>query len=192
MGLKSRRRTAPTLPDLDEACGKHFTYRALVECGETWLTAAKSAIPIDNAPRAAESYEALRRLCDKVLDPLVDHFGPISLTYGFAGARLVRTIRRQRGRVQPQLDQHASFELNLRGNRICERGGAAADLVIAHTSARDAAAWLQANTDFDRIYFYGDEKPLHVSTSTSPAGQIIEMRSYGGRLVPRVLHRGLP
>ena len=74
-------------PDLDQPCGKHFVYRDLIACGETWrrLTAESTpGPPFDNIPQATETFEAMRTLCAAVLDPVVEHFGRLELTYGFA------------------------------------------------------------------------------------------------------------
>ncbi len=35
-----------SIPNLDEQCGKYFTYRDFIECGETWLKTG-----VDNVPR---------------------------------------------------------------------------------------------------------------------------------------------
>jgi len=107
------------LPDLDGPCCRHFTYGDLIECGETYR-----AIRPDNVPQEAATYAALQMLAEQVLDPVIDEFGAIELTYGLATNRLTGHIKSS---IAPRLDQHASHELNSRGNRICERDGAAVD-----------------------------------------------------------------
>jgi hypothetical protein len=143
------------LPSLDERCGEHFTFRDLIECGETQ---AKTGIP--NIPAQPETYNALARLATLVLDPVIDYFGPITLTYGFCSRELAKHIP---GRITPELDQHASHELNTRGKPICKRLGAAVDFVVSDESMLEVAQWIINNTAFDRLYFYGDSRPLHVS-----------------------------
>lgn len=74
------------------------------------------------------------------------------------------------------------------GNLVCDRLGAAADLLITDEDMRDVARWVVRNTPFDRLYFYGDDLPIHVSFHPEPQGQVVIMRaSATGRLVPRVV-----
>jgi hypothetical protein len=176
------------LPKLDASCGKHFSYRDLVECGETWETAARTGSPIDNVPLRRETYAALRALCRDILDPVADRFGTPVLTYGFASARLSARIP---GRIAPRIDQHASCELGTGGALICARKGAAVDFLVPDVSSIELARWLVAETPFDRIYFYSDDRPIHVSTGPEGKGTVVRMRrGPSGRLVPRVVRPG--
>ena len=173
-------------PHLDAPCGRHLKYRDIIECGKTWHDAAACGQPIDNHPRALETWTGLERLCSAVLDPAIDRFGSIELTYGFGGPTLARLIRRAHGSIAPGLDQHAAHERSKSGRLICERGGAAVDFRVAGSSSRSVALWIVANTPFDRLFFYGDDRPIHVSASAAPAGQIVVMwRGPSGRLIPK-------
>lgn len=172
--------------DLDDPCGERFVYRHLIECGETWrrLTAERGA-PFDNVPRAAETFAAMRALCAAVLDPLAERFGRPELTYGFAGPALTRHVP---GRIHPPADQHAGHEVDRKGNPVCKRLGLAADLLVPGTDSREVARWIAASTAFDRLYFYGADRPLHVSVGPEATRQIVVMsRGPSGRLVPRVV-----
>ena len=52
----------------------------------------------------------------------------------------------------------------------------------------EAAQWLAANTPFDRLYFYGAERPIHVSQGPEHSQQIVRMLpGKNGRLIPRVV-----
>jgi len=177
--------------DLDTKCGRYLTFRDLVECGETWAACARSATPIDNRPVQAESIEALQRLCDLVVDPVIDEFGSGDLTYGFSGRQLSNRVKRTVGRVAPALDQHAAHELNSRGRPICPRGGAAVDFRVQGESSLEVARWVVNHTPFDRLYFYDEQLPIHVSATARPIGQIIEIRhnKFGSR-TPIVRSRG--
>lgn len=54
----------------------------------------------------------------------------------------------------------------------------------------EVARWVVRNTDFDRLYFYGKDLPIHVSFQPEPHGQVVVMRATAaGRLVPRVVSR---
>lgn len=171
---------ASSIPDLDEPCGRFLTYRQLIECGETQTG---SAIP--NLPKRAESWNALYDLAENILDPVIDWFGMISLTYGFCSPELATAIP---GRIDPKRDQHASHEVNRRGNPICVRLGAAVDFIVEDESMLDVARWVVANTPFDRLYFYGEDQPIHVSFGPNHDRQVVKMvSSKSGRLVPRVI-----
>lgn len=169
-----------TISDLDDPCGRYFTFRQLIECGETQ---ARTGLP--NLPRRAESFNALNDLAVQILDPVVDYFGMIRLTYGFCSPELAKHIR---GRVDAKRDQHAAHELNRWGGLICERLGAAADFIVDDESMLEVAGWVAANTPFDRLYFYGDDKPIHVSFGPNHDKQIVQMvPSKSSRLIPQVV-----
>ena len=166
------------IPNLDQLCGKHFSYRNFIECGET-----QKRLHLSNIPSNPETYNALYSLATQVLDPVVDYFGLIRLTYGFCSNELSREIS---GRIAPTLDQHAGHELNVRGEPICSRLGAAVDFIVDDESMYEVAVWICKNTPFDRIYIYGEGKPLHVSFSETPRKQVTKMApSANGRLIPR-------
>ena len=170
--------SAPVPLNLDASCGLFLTYRDFVECGVTWqrLSGVGSSTElgtIDNRPRDPRTVQAMERLCRDVLDPLAQHFGvKPQLTYGLACRELTRHIP---ARIAPKVDQHAGYELNSRGTRICARGGFAVDLLVPNISSRDVAVWLVRNTTFDRLYFYGDQRPIHVSVGPDESRLVVEM-----------------
>jgi hypothetical protein len=178
-----------TPTNLDEPCGEHFTYRELIECGETWARlASPDGEGIDNVPRVAETFAALRVLCATVLDPVVVCFGRVVLTYAFASPRLTRHIR---SRIAPAIDQHASHDVDRAGRPICSRLGAAADFFVPGVDSREVARWIVERTAFDRLYFYDPDRPLHVSVGPENTRQVVHMRrTVSGRRVPRVVEVG--
>lgn len=168
-----------TIPNLDDSCGRYFTFRQFIECGETQ---AQTALP--NLPKQPETYNAFYDLAVQILDPVIDYFGMIRLSYGFCSPELASKIP---GRVDPSRDQHAGHELNRRGNLICERLGMAVDFVIDDESMLEVAQWIVTNTPFDRLYFYGDDKPVHVSFGPNNDKQIIQLISgKSGNLFPQM------
>ncbi len=166
-----------TIPDPDRASSRHLTYRQLVECGETQ---AKTGLP--NLPNQPDSYTALRDLAANILDPVIEYFGMVKLTYGFSSPALARHIK---GRIAPKLDQHAASELNRKGEPVCPRLGAAVDFIVEDEDMEEVARWIIANLPYDRLYFYGKDRPVHVSYSEQPAREAWEMREVGGIRVPR-------
>ncbi|WP_242632746.1 DNA phosphorothioation-associated putative methyltransferase [Thiothrix fructosivorans] len=172
--------TASTLPKLDDPCGQYHTFRHFIECG---ATQAKTGLP--NLPKQAATYNALAVLATQVLDPVMDYFGGIQLTYGFCSPELAKHIN---GSIDPKRDQHAAHELNTRGNLICERKGAACDFIVPDENMLEVAQWIVQNTPFDRLYFYGNTKPLHVSYGEEHSRVIVLMLAgKSGRLIPKVV-----
>jgi DNA phosphorothioation-associated putative methyltransferase len=117
------------IPDLDEPCGRYLTYRDLIECGET-----RDKMRLSNLPKEAETYTALNDLAINVLDPIIEYYGSIKLTYGFCSSELGRLIS---SRIAPELDQHSAHERNRRGKYVCERVGAVADFLVEDENMRE-------------------------------------------------------
>ncbi|MDO9423623.1 MAG: DNA phosphorothioation-associated putative methyltransferase [Methylobacter sp.] len=172
-----------SMPELDNHCGRYLTYRQLIECGETRQTTG-----LANHPKQPDSYTALYDLAACILDPVIDYFGMIGLTYGFCSHELGKHIKK---RVAPKLDQHAAHELNSKNNLICPRLGAAVDFIVEDENMREIADWVAKNTPFDRLYFYGEDRPIHVSYGPEQKGEYIDLvMTETGRQVPR--KRNLP
>lgn len=168
------------VPNVDQLCGVNFSFRQLIECGET-----QARLGLPNRPTSPATYNALHDLAKNILDPVIDYFGSIRLTYGFCSSELAAKIE---GRIAPKLDQHASHELNRNGVPICSRLGAAADFIVDDEDMIEVAQWIVSNLVFDRLYLYGADRPIHVSYSETPAAQVTIMRkSNTGRLIPRTL-----
>ena len=158
-------RRATEIPSLDDKCGQRFTFRNLVECGDTW-----SKTKINNAPQAAESYNALADLTRHILDPVVDYFGGIKLTYGFCSRLLSRLVVKG---VAHELDQHAAQERTRTGRLVCSRGGAAVDFIVADEDMAEVADWIVKTLPFDRLYFYSPDRPIHVSYGPEHSATIL-------------------
>jgi len=168
------------LPELEEACGEYFTFKDFIVCGET-----QEKTGLANVPKQPQTYNAMSQLAKNVIDPVMDYFGGIDLTYGFCSRLLAKEIS---GKIDPSRDQHAGYELNTKKNVICKRLGAAVDFSIADESMLEVAQWIVQNTPFDRLYFYGDDKPLHVSIGPENKGEIVSMLpGPSGRLIPKVI-----
>jgi DNA phosphorothioation-associated putative methyltransferase len=167
-----------SIPEVDNLCGRYLTYRQLIECGETQQS---SGLP--NCPKQPDSYTALYDLAIHILDPVIDYFGMIELTYGFCSHELGKLIKK---RVAPKLDQHAAHELNTKNNPICLRFGAAVDFIVEDENMREVANWVAENTQFDRLYFYGEDRPIHVSYGPEKKGEYIDLViTDSGRQIPR-------
>lgn len=171
-----------TYPSLDEPCGANLTFRDLIECGST-----RERLGLQNLPRNPASYWALEDLALAVLDPLIDYYGAIDLTYGFCSPELSRAIKKH---IAPKLDQHCAYETNRAGNSICARGGAAVDFIVHDEDMREVAEWIFDHLEFDRLYFYGFNRPIHVSYGPECAGMAYEITtSTAGKRYPKPFWR---
>lgn len=179
-GFTLRRATA--IPNIDDSCGANLTYRDLIECGGT-----QARTGLLNRPKEPDTYTALYELAKCVLDPVIDYYGMVKLTYGFCSQELEKEIK---GRIAPELDQHAGHERKRTGKPICERLGAACDFLVEDEDMEEVAYWVFENTGVDRVYFYGKDRPIHVSYSQTPTRQLVSMLpTPSGRRVPRVLRK---
>ena len=168
-----------TIPDIDASCGRYFKFRDLIECGETQ---ARTGLP--NLPYEPETYNALYDLAANILDPVIDYFGMIKLTYGFCSPEIAKYIK---SRVAPTLDQHAAHERKRNGDNVCDRLGAAADFVVDDEDMLQVAEWIIDNLPYDRLYYYGPNRPIHVSFSPNGARVFVRLQvSASGRLVPKL------
>lgn len=167
-----------SIPSLDQSCGQYLKFRDLIQCGET-----QTQLGIPNLPLNPDTYNALYSLSTQILDPVIEYFGAIRLTYGFCSPALGAKIS---SRIAPKLDQHASHECNKHGKAICDRLGAAVDFIIEDEDMIEVAKWIAENLTFDRIYLYGRTRPIHISLSNNPANQVTFMvPTATGRLIPR-------
>lgn len=168
-----------TTPHLDNLCGQNLSYRNIIECGET-----QAKTGLSNTPKQADSYTALYDLATNILDPVIDYFGMIQLSYGFCSHDLGKHIK---GRVAPKLDQHAAHETNSKKNIICPRLGAAVDFIVEDENMREVADWIAQNTPFDRLYFYGEDRPIHVSYGPEQKRNYVDMLiTDAGIQVPKI------
>ena len=126
----------------------------------------KHAIKISNTPTSEQSKTQLDNLVNNILEPINKALGAINVTYGFTSPELVRYIQRNSpSGTAISLDQHASHEMNLIENRINKRDGAACDFFVKgyEMKMNHVVHFIVNNLDFDKIYYYGKNRPIHVS-----------------------------
>ena len=192
----SEQGTKPPADDDDGGDGR--VERDLFACSDTARSLAASGKPLANRPMQSATLDAIQRLERDLLQPIESRFGPITITYGFAGRELTKAVEKRAkadGRlpnITPRGDQHAGHELNTRNGLICGRGGQAVDLRVPGVATDHVVDWVMDNLPFDRIYRYGgDHRPFHLSWSAQPLGQVIRMlEKAGGLMVPIVVRRG--
>jgi DNA phosphorothioation-associated putative methyltransferase len=176
-----RLQKSSSIPPADQACGRFLTFQDLIRCGAT-----QARLGLPNLPLNPETYNALLELAIEVLDPVIEYFGSIRLSYGFCSPGLAAKIS---SGIAPKLDQHASHECDRHGKPICTRLGAAVDFLVEDEDMIEVAQWITENLQFDRLYLYGRKKPLHISYSSTPSGLVTFMvPSPTGRLMPRNCH----
>lgn len=161
-------------------CSKNFKFNDFFTCSETYKHSS-----VENLPLSEATYDFISQLANDILEPCLLEFGNLELTYGFCGKKLSQTIKKGKGGIHPPLDQHAGMEINKNGNLICPRGGIAADFHCLPVSSLDVAKFIVRTLSFDRLYFYGENRPIHVSVNSNPISQIIIMKKIIKRVVPQ-------
>jgi len=149
----------------------------------------KSRHSFDGSNQAsADSEELLLSLEKQILMPIVGALGDITITYGFTGPALSRFINRHAPKgTAPELDQHACQELNSRGKLICDRAGAACDFWVAgyEQNMHQVALFICERLPFDKLYFYGRNRPVHVSFADEPLRHLqLMQQDQSGRRIP--------
>ncbi|MBD0301931.1 MAG: hypothetical protein ICV85_07025 [Tolypothrix sp. T3-bin4] len=134
---KWRSRTRPQ----DVRVGKHFVLSDFLYS----QTAVMRGIP--NCPSSWTGVEVkgLKGLCKHILDPVVEEFGAVSVTFGFCSLALWK-------HWYPNLVEPRALHLF----RPPQGGiGGAADIVIhAYQDPRPVFNWIRVNCDFDRLILY--------------------------------------
>ena len=165
---------------IDEYCSENFKYSDFVECSDTF-----NVLDISNVPRETKTYFFMRKFANEILEPCLQRFGNVNITYGFCDHSLAKEIKKRTGRIYPPLDQHAGMELNKNQQLICSRGGFASDFHCLPTSSKTLANYIVSELNFDRLYFYGSDRPLHVSVNEHPVRKIVLMMPRNIRVVPQ-------
>ncbi|MCU0567544.1 MAG: hypothetical protein MUF49_13220 [Oculatellaceae cyanobacterium Prado106] len=156
--------------------GKFLSLTEFCTCTQTYQ---KYADFIDPYPQnLAETIPAIQALGQAILDPIIDHFGKtrFELTYGFCSRDLKRYLNQKdpqtglkNGRVDPSRDQHMAHEINRNGRYYCDRLGAACDFRIVELESDRLIDWiLEQRLPFDSLYFYGCDRPIHISYHPHP------------------------
>ena len=140
---------------------------------------------LSNIP-SPDSKSYLEMLILEILIPTERKFGALTVTYGFTSSKLATYIAKHSSTgTSPQLDQHAACELNSKNNEISKRTGSACDFIVPNQSMAEITRFIVKNLSFDRIYYYGDNRPIHVSISDEPVKHLqIMCESSLGRRYP--------
>lgn len=151
--------------------GKYLTLEDFCTCTNTYR---KYAAEIDPSPKNPDAtIPALKALNQFILDPVIDYFGfdRFQLTYGFCSTELRKYLNKKdpvtgvkNGRIDPTTDQHMAHEIKSNGKYYCERLGAASDFLITDLASNEVVEWvLRARLPFDSQYYYGANRPIHIS-----------------------------
>lgn len=151
--------------------GKYFTLEDFCICTNTYQKYAQQINCYPTNLNAA--IVALQALSQFILEPIIDCFGKdkFQLTYGFCSPELKKYLNKKdpvtgvkNGRIDPERDQHMAYEVKKNGKYYCERLGAACDFLIVDVKSDRIIDWiLRSHLPFDSIYFYGTDRPIHIS-----------------------------
>ena len=128
----------------------------------TSQTALRRGIPNDPGP---EEVAALKLLCQKVLQPVRDHFAvPVTISSGYRSPRLNTAIGGS------ATSQHCF--------------GEAADFTIAGLSNLEVCKWMERHLNYDQlIYEFGEEGWVHCSFSADRMRNMeLTAKRIGGRV----------
>ncbi len=150
--------------------GKYLTLKDFCCCTQTYQ---KYSDRIDPFPKTPETIEAIKQLNQWIMEPIVEQYGieKFKLTYGFCSPELKKYLNQKdpstgskNGRIDPQRDQHMAHERNRHDKYYCSRLGAACDFLIVNVESDRVVDWiLFEKLPFDSMYFYGKDKPIHIS-----------------------------
>ena len=125
---------------------EHFTLKEMTQSE----TATK--LNIDNTPKPWQ-IDNMRTLCNLVLEPLREQFGPITVTSGFRSARLNKAVG---GSLTSQHTKGEAADLRIgspeRGQAMFEwiRKNIVFDQLIMERSRHDGAQWLHVSRKRER------------------------------------------
>ena len=166
--------------------GKYLTLEEFCTCTQTYH---KFAEKIDPFPKNPETITAIYSLNKYIIEPIIDYFTleNFKLTYGFCSPNLRKYLDQKdpitgikNGRIYPKIDQHMGHEINRNGKYYCERLGAAYDFLIVNVPSNQVIEWiLQTKLPFDSIYFYGNNRPIHISYGPQHKRDIWTFNSQG-------------
>jgi hypothetical protein len=150
--------------------GKYLNLEEFCTCTNTYKKYLDKITPY---PQNRDSIKAIEDLAKYIIDPIIDVFGrdKFKLTYGFCSATLKTYLNKKdpitnlkNGRVDPTRDQHMAYEVKHNGKYYCDRLGAACDFLILDLPSDRLIDWiLQQKLPFDSLYFYGIDRPIHIS-----------------------------
>lgn len=159
-----------TEPERELCIGKYLTLSEFCTCTQTYQKYAAQIAPF---PKNPESLIAIADLNRYIIDPIIDRFSreKFHLTYGFCSPDLKRYLNQKdpltgqkNGRIDPARDQHMAQEKNRNGKYYCDRLGAACDFFIEDVAGNTLVDWiLEQHLPFDSLYYYGENRPLHIS-----------------------------
>lgn len=151
--------------------GQYLTLEEFCTCTQTYRKYAGRIAPYPQ--NLEETLSALQSLCKHILDPVIAHFGKerFQLSYGLCSKDLKRFLNQKdpetgikNGRVDPSRDQHMAHEVNRNGQYYCNRLGAACDFRIVDLESDCLVEWiLEQRLPFDSLYYYGSDRPIHIS-----------------------------
>ncbi|MFB2898744.1 hypothetical protein ACE1CI_38010 [Aerosakkonemataceae cyanobacterium BLCC-F50] len=151
--------------------GKYLTLEEFCTCTQTYQKYADQINPFPE--NLAETLPAIEALTQFILEPIINYFGVenFRLTYGFCSKDLKKYLAKKdpetglkNGRVAPEIDQHLAHEINKNGKYYCQRLGSACDFLILGSGSDRVIDWILAQKlPFDSLYFYGVDRPIHIS-----------------------------
>ena len=113
--------------------------------GQSLTNSPENSYAWEKPPQYTSVKEAREAIFLNLLEPIRLHFGSLTITHGFTSQALINKVP---AGIARNLDQHCAHELNSRGNRICSRDGASADIYVRGVSAGQLGEYIHQNLLF--------------------------------------------
>lgn len=152
---------------------KHYQFRQFLS------SEIAAAFGVPNVPDDPDmAIEAGKQLCEHVLEPLTDAFGPLIVRSGFRSAR-VNELGATKGLMCASNEKNFGYHIwDHRDD--CGHMGAAACIVIPAFNAgdtnldtwQDLAWWIDANLPYNRLTFFKRDHAFNIGYHENPRREI--------------------
>ena len=136
----AERKWSSTLRPQDVQVGKHFMVSDFLYSQTAIMSGVPNCPPLDGAEVAG-----MRGLCKAILDPVVEQFGSLSITFAYCSPELWHYWYGEKG---------STNDLHTFRPRRGAVGGAADILIHALQDPRPALNWIRDNCTYDRLILY--------------------------------------
>lgn len=145
----------------DIRIGKYFMLSDFLYSAKAAIVGIPNCPPLDGI-----EVQALRGLAEHVLDPVVDKFGPLSITYGYTCPELHAKLYGANSRH----GVHDCVPAKAKGAELA----AAADILVhkmidlTKDEPREVLFWIKDNCEFDRLILYPGSEVICTAWADKP------------------------
>ena len=152
---------------------KHYQMRQFLH------SEISAAYGIVNVPDNADlAIEAGRKLCQNILEPLTDTFGPLIIRSGFRSARL-NAVGSKYGLACASNEKNFAYHIWDHRDANGHMGAAACVVIPSFNDGetgletwQDMAAWIDANLDYHCLTFFKRDNAFNIGWHEQPVREI--------------------